>query len=107
MTTDRLHSDEAARLIEKAAWVWSSAPENTKTKDHTICLAKFQAFGTVAADVLQICAAPFGFELAIREALVKFPRPRWTTAPADQAEWMRQNWLANVRADVISTLARG
>jgi hypothetical protein len=82
---------------------WQRCPNNPDT-DHLIALSKLQAFGTVAADVLFICAAPFGFELAVREALLKHPRPSWTTAPRDQAEAKRTPWLEAVRAHVISTL---
>jgi hypothetical protein len=51
----------AARLIDKAAWAWSGAPLKPRAKDNLVALAKLQAFGAVAADILLLCAAPISF----------------------------------------------
>lgn len=67
--------------------------------------ARLNGFAQVAADLLHLCATPFAFEQAIREALAALPPPGVSCSSPATAAVERQGWEAAFVLHVASTLA--
>lgn len=61
-------------------------------KRTTVARYQLAAFAEVAADVLQICSTPAGFEMAIREVIAGLPEPVRPGQTRDAAASARRCW---------------
>lgn len=91
------------KLIVKAAYAWHFGERGTRQKD-AVRQAILRTYGVVAADVLDFATAPFGFELAIREAAMLHPLWVPPAAAPEHAAEIRAEWEALVIRTVRSTI---
>ena len=86
MTSAEAIGIAASRLIVKAG--------RRVQYEHRPAVARYQlaALAEVAADVLQVCSAATGFEMAIREVIAELPEPVRPGQSREAAALARQRW---------------
>lgn len=92
------------RLIVKAALHWRNDPTITRA-DRAVRVARLEAFGEVADDVLGIALTPTGFAYAIRAALLADPWVAGFGIKPSQAEAARLEWGTRFATDVLARLS--
>lgn len=84
------------RLIIKAALQWARQDGSAQ-----LCKIKMDAYGQVAADVLDMCMTPSQFDLAIRDALSICPLPYLAAGTRERTAEKRAAWQAEITKIVL------
>jgi hypothetical protein len=92
-----------ARLIVKAALAYQQVDTSTRTKEAE-ARARQDAYGQVAADVLDIAMTPQAFALVIGEAVRDNPHPYTQAVSRGRAVELRETWQRAIVADVLDRL---
>ena len=95
---DRPERTPLGKLIVKAAW--SIANAGLRPNDRLRQQARLNAYGQVAADVLDACPAPFAFEQAVAKAVLDLQLP-WRGLRPDVLDDRTAEWEEDVITQVL------